>query len=145
MQYGNGNFRIPDAAEPTDVQCGASVRLADGILIVCWGNISFAVPGEVLDSALASGRELAVKLPLHDPKNITFFCVDDPAWLSDILLDFSMDFLLLGGEKCRIPEKLQQKRKAKYFVGISRGAGWELYWSDGIDFRIGRKSAAGAK
>ena len=139
VQYGNGGFRIPAAAEPLDAVGAVSIQLADNVLIVNWGNASFAVPGNVFNSAVAAGRELAIKLPHHNPAAPTLFYVNNPLWLPDILKDFNHDFLLLGGERSKIPGLLKRKREAKFFVSLSRGSGWETYWNDGIHFRIDRK------
>lgn len=138
LQYSNGNFRIPDAAEPPDPQGEVRVCLADGIAIVCWGNASFALPQADLEARFASGQELAVKLPLHDPANIAFFYVTNPSWLKDIRKDLCADFLIVGNEKSGFPELLKHKRKGKFFAAVSRGSGWKIFWNDRADFRIGR-------
>ena len=145
VQHESGSFRIPEAAEPLDAVEAASVQLADEVLIVCWGNVSFAVPGNAFNSAVAAGRELAVKLPHRDPAAPVLFYVNNPLWLPDILKDYSTDFLLIGGDKSKVPEMLKRKREAKFFVSISRGAGWETFWNDNVRFRIGRRSVGEPK
>ena len=139
VQYGNGNFRIPAAAEPLNTRGGASARLVDDILVISWGNASFIVPGETLRSQLAAGNELAIKVPHHDPSQISFFSVNDASWLPDIVHSRTREYLLLGNERSRIPEMLQQKSRKRFFISLSRGDGWELFWNDGIDFVVPAK------
>ena len=139
VQHESGSFRIPDAAEPLDAVDAVSVQLADDALIVCWGNASFVVPGNAFDSAVAAGRELAVKLPHRDPAAPVLFYVNNPLWLPDILSDFSTDFLLVGGDQSKVPEMLKRPREAKFFAGISRGFGWETFWNDRVRFRIAKR------
>lgn len=136
IQYSNGNFRIPDANEPLDVLAGASAQMADDMLIISWGNASFIYPKAAIDDHIAKNQELVIKLQQHNPADFVSFTVNDPAWLPDISKAWKTDFLILGFEKGKLPEILQQKRQNKFHLALSRGLGWEFYWSDKINFSV---------
>ena len=136
VQYSNGNFRIPDAAEALDVLGGASAVHAKGLLIVTWGNASFVMPGAEWESTIASGKEIAIKLAHYNPADIIFFTVSDPLWLTDIAKAWKTDFLILGSDKSTFPSKLQQQKPGKFFIALSRAVGWELFGSDRVNFSI---------
>lgn len=133
IQYGNGNFRIPAAAEPLNTFGGASVRSADGIVVINWGNASFVLPAAELDPAFAAGKEIIIKVPQHNPAEIAFFTMENDLWRQDILKSIRhTDFLIFGNDKSPIPQMLDQPGKKKYFIAISDGTKWNLSWNDEI-------------
>ena len=70
---------------------------------------------------------------------MVFNSVNDASWLPDIVHSRTREYLLLGNERSRIPEMLQQKSRKRFFISLSRGDGWELFWNDGIDFVVPAK------
>jgi phosphoglycerol transferase MdoB-like AlkP superfamily enzyme len=133
VQYDNGNFRIPAAAEPLNTLGGASVRSADGFIVICWGNASFVLPAAELDSAFAAGKELIIKVPQYNPAEIAVFTMDNDLWRMDILKDIQFtDFLIFGNDKSPIPKMLDQSGRKNYFIAISDGNKWKLSWNDKI-------------
>ena len=136
VQYSNGNFRIPDEFEPLDVLGGASAHLADDALIISWGNSSFVMRKGELDSHIAKGNELIIKLQQHNPADFVFFTVENPAWLNDIAKAWKTDFLLIGYEKSKFPAILQQKNQNKFYMALSRGFGWEFFRSNKLNISV---------
>ncbi|MBQ4328133.1 MAG: LTA synthase family protein [Lentisphaeria bacterium] len=136
IQYSNGNFRIPDEFEPLDVLNGASAHLADNAFIASWGNSSFIMPKEELETNIAKGHEVIIKLQQHNPADFVSFTVTDPAWLNDIAKAWKTDFMIIGYEKSKFPQVLQQKNQNKFYVSLSRGSGWEFFWSDKLNISV---------
>ena len=136
IQYSNGNFRIPDEFEPLDVLNGASAHLADNAFIASWGNSSFIMPKEELEANIAKGHEVIIKLQQHNPADFVSFTVTNPAWLNDIAKAWKTDFMIIGYEKSKFPQVLQQKNQNKFYVSLSRGFGWEFFWSDKLNISV---------
>lgn len=136
VQYSTGNFRIPDAKEPLDVLGGASAILADGLLLISWGNASFAVPQAAWQASQGSGHELIIKLHHHNPADFVLFTVNNPAWLPDIARAWKTDFLILGTEKSKFPSIIKRPKPGRYFLAVSRGLNWELFGSDKVNFSV---------
>jgi hypothetical protein len=136
VQYSNGNFRIPDEFEPLDVLGGASAQLADNAFIVSWGCSSFIMRKEEIEANIAKGHEVIIKLQQHNPADFVNFAVTDPAWLNDIAKAWKTDFLIIGYEKSKFPQVLQQKTQNKFYISLSRGFGWEFFWSDKLNISV---------
>ena len=91
---------------------------------------------EEIEANIAKGHEVIIKLQQHNPADFVNFAVTDPAWLKDIAKAWKTDFLIIGYEKSKFPQVLQQKTQNKFYISLSRGFGWEFFWSDKLNISV---------
>ena len=136
VQYSNGNFRIPNATEPVDVLGGAGAVFANNILILHWGNASFAINKRNFDALMLTGKEWAMRIQHFNPAGIFTFSVDKPSGQKSIHESYCRGYLVFGFSNSIFPKRLNQSGKSKFFLAINRGLGWELYRSNTMNFSI---------